>query len=299
MTFAANRYIITFGKFRHRPVHDGICGSAAAAMEYAMSDCEIFLSRLADKEALFSEIGNKLGLNSKSSDIFEFFRNKPEKCEIKLYVSNEKIENPELDKLVGCFSKSSDECGFPLEIIEDEFLNIIDSEGRITSEVKPRSLVHRDGDLHPTVHIWIIKRMDMGIYVLLQKRASCKDTHPNCFDVSAAGHVTEGDEFRISAVRELYEELGLEVTPEKLDFIGMQKNYSAETINGAVIKDNELSAVYLYNGIVHIDDLKLQASEVSEVCWAEIDELLSVMKRNAFRHCIRAEELFKIKKAVF
>ncbi len=60
-----------------------------------------------------------------------------------------------------------------------------------------------------------------------------------------------------------------------------------------------MSAVYLYHDDVKIENLTLQASEVSEVCWVEIDELLSVMKHGSVNHCINIDELYKIKKMVF
>ena len=58
-------------------------------------------------------------------------------------------------------------------------------------------------------------------------------------------------------------------------------------------------AVYICRENIDIEDLVLQSSEVSEVCWAEIDELLSVMKYEDIPNCISLEELDMIKKAVF
>lgn len=274
-------------------------------MEFIMSDCEIFLSRLAGKDELFIKTAEKLGFEGgnavSAGTLEELLSDVSVPSQYKIYVSDENIQNDYVTEITDIFKNAEKlNSNISLEIVEDEFLNIIDSEDRITSESKPRSLVHRDGDLHPTVHVWVIKRMDMGIYVLLQKRAETKDTHPGCYDVSAAGHVSQGDEFRESAVREINEELGLDVMPEKLDFIGLQKCSSRETTkSGSEIIDNELSAVYLYRRDVDIDELVLQASEVSEVCWAEVDELLSVMNRGDFKNCIYADELRKIKKAIF
>lgn len=264
-----------------------------------MSECEIFLNKLADKDELYAEISEKLCPCSDISDIAEFFCKLTSPLKIKLFVSNENVQNDEFNNIISCLRTCAENHDVQLEVYEDEFLNIIDGEDRITSESKPRSLVHRDGDLHPTVHIWIIKRMDMGIYVLLQKRAPEKETHPGCYDVSAAGHVSQGDEFRDAAVREVYEELGLTVLPEHLDFIGMKKRFFSETNDNREIIDNELSAVYLYRHDIDIDKLTISKSEVSEVCWAEIDELLSVMDKGNFKHCISSQELRMIKKAIF
>ena len=263
-----------------------------------MEDIEIFLSRLAAEDKLYEETANKLGF----ADITDKFKlagaiaEKGSPVSYKIYISNEELPNETIDEIKSVFTEAAEENNdISVEFISDEFLNIIDDRARITSASKPRSLVHRDGELHPTVHIWMIKRRDMGVFVLLQKRAHEKDINPDCYDVSAAGHVSQGDEFRYTALKEVHEELGLDIERSKLEFIGLKK---AEYSKGD-IHDNELVAVYICRESINIEDLVLQSSEVSEVCWAEIDELLSIMKYENIPNCISLEELDMIKKAVF
>ena len=130
--------------------------------------------------------------------------------------------------------------------------------------------------------------------MLLQKRAACKELHPNCYDVSAAGHVTEGGEYRKSAVRELYEELGIKSELKQLEFIGMHSSeYKSEKY-----WDRELTAVYIYHHPVDLSKLVLQESEVAEVCWVDLDECLAMIDSPQFKHCISKDELFMVKKAV-
>lgn len=264
-----------------------------------MKIIEIFLSRLDDSDILYSKTAVKLGKESGLTcydELLEELSAISEPTEAVVYVSDEELENEAVDEILTAFREASEKnANLSLRVAADEFVNIIDDSERITADSKPRSLVHRDGDLHPTTHVWIVEHKDMGVYVLLQKRSSEKLLHPGCYDVSAAGHVTQGGEFRESAVRELQEELGLDIQPQSLEFLGMVRN-SAESEG---MLDNELSAVYLYSEDVDIDSLVLQASEVSEVCWAEIDEILVLMKRGDLRHCISAKELEMIKKAVF
>lgn len=267
-----------------------------------MNESEILLSRLSEKDELLSGISAVFGAD-KITDYDKLNTILSETSEpvlFRIYVSNENITNEAIDKIIEIF-KAAEASGniVTTEIIEDEFLNIIDESGIITSKSKPRKLVHRDGDLHPTVHVWVMKRMDMGVYVVLQKRSDSKETHPGCYDVSAAGHVTQGDEFRTAAVRELYEELGIKITPEKLIHINNRISHYSDDSEGVSINDNEYCCIYLYHQNVNPDELVLRKSEVSEVCWAEVDELLSVMDKNIMKHCISADELKMIKKAVF
>ena len=263
-----------------------------------MEQLEIYLSKLASHDELYAETAKKLGAEhiSDGDELRGILNSVSDDIKFLIYESNEDMINDSVRDIIGIFSEAEkNNSHISMELIEDEFLNIIDSEAHITSESKPRSLVHRDGELHPAVHIWIIKRKDMGIYVLLQKRSHEKRIAPDCYDVSAAGHVGQGEEFRSTAVRETAEELGLKIHGSRLELIGLMKNcYTAEGIN-----DNELRAVYLCREEVDVDRLVLQSSEVSDVCWAEIDELLAVMDEGEFKHCISLEELALIKKAVF
>ena len=61
-------------------------------------------------------------------------------------------------------------------------------------KIKERSLVHEDGDIHGTVHIWIRRKTEKGYDLLLQKRSKEKDSFPGCYDISSAGHISAGDE---------------------------------------------------------------------------------------------------------
>lgn len=74
-----------------------------------------------------------------------------------------------------------------------EYFDIRDSAGNPTGEVKARSLVHRDGDIHGTSHVWLVrKNKKSGYDVLLQKRSDNKDSFPGCYDISSAGHLPAG-----------------------------------------------------------------------------------------------------------
>ena len=89
-----------------------------------------------------------------------------------------------------------------------ELFDVIDEDGNKTGQVKERGVAHRDGTLHATVHIWIVRpNQESGYDVLLQKRSECKDSNPGAYDISSAGHVSAGDELMESALREMEEEL--------------------------------------------------------------------------------------------
>ena len=85
-----------------------------------------------------------------------------------------------------------------------EFFDIRNKDGSLTGEVKERTLVHRDGDIHGTSHVWIVRQDEAGrCDLLLQKRSANKDAYPGCYDISSAGHLPAGQDFLPSALREM------------------------------------------------------------------------------------------------
>ena len=93
-----------------------------------------------------------------------------------------------------------------------EFFDILDENGNKTGKTKARAEVHRDGDWHKAVHIWIANNKDE---ILLQKRSPNKDSYPNMWDISSAGHLTAGDDSISEAIREIKEELNAEISIDK------------------------------------------------------------------------------------
>ena len=59
--------------------------------------------------------------------------------------------------------------------------------------------------------------------LLLQKRSVTKKSHPNCWDISGAGHIRAGESVIDGAIRELKEELGVEVEEKDLQYIATIK----------------------------------------------------------------------------
>ena len=92
----------------------------------------------------------------------------------------------------------------------EEYLDVIDENGVPTGKTVERSVAHREGFPHRTSHLWLVRRRNGRIQVLLQKRAMTK-SFPGCYDISSAGHIPAGQDFCPSAIRELQEELGVNV----------------------------------------------------------------------------------------
>ena len=182
---------------------------------------------------------------------------------------------------------------------EMEMFDVIDEKGMKTGIVKERGVVHREGALHATAHIWVARENEKSGYdILLQKRSARKDSHPGCYDISSAGHITAGDEVLTSALRELKEELGIEARSEQLQEIGIQyKNFEGE-FYGKPFRDNQRSILFLYKEPIDIETLTLQEEEIASVMWMDYEEALQAVRENTIPHCIYEEELRKVGKAL-
>lgn len=93
-----------------------------------------------------------------------------------------------------------------------EDLDVVDERDRVL-EVRPREFVHVNNLRHRAVHILIFNARGE---VFLQKRSPWKDRNPLLWDSSAAGHVDAGETYPGAARRETLEELGVELSLERI-----------------------------------------------------------------------------------
>ena len=172
-----------------------------------------------------------------------------------------------------------------------ELFDIVDGQGRPTGQTVTREQAHREGLRHRTSHVWILRKKNGIAQVLLQKRSDGKDSHPGCYDISSAGHIPAGQEFVVSALRELQEELGVNALPEQLIYCGQRQFRFEAEFHGRPFKDNQISNVYALWLDREPEDFTLQAEEVSEVRWFGFEEAVRAVTENRIPHCIYPEEL--------
>lgn len=160
---------------------------------------------------------------------------------------------------------------------------MLDPSGAPTGHRKLRRLVHADGDWHASVHIWLLHAGDGR--VLVQKRAACKDSFPNCWDVSCAGHISAGESVSAGAIAELAEELGIsppasESSDPFARFLRLICVMPREVISqqGRFI-DREHTSIFVCEGSWPAESLVLQAEEVECVEWMELERIIDSVRR--------------------
>ncbi|KAK1323065.1 Nudix hydrolase 3 [Acorus calamus] len=141
------------------------------------------------------------------------------------------------------------------------------------------SHVHRDGDYHRAVHVWIFSESTQEL--LLQRRADCKDSWPGLWDISSAGHISAGDSSLLTARRELEEELGITLPKDafELIFVFLQEC----VINDGLYINNEFNDVYLVTTLepIPLEGFTLQETEVSDVKYVHWTE---------YKNCLAKED---------
>ena len=150
----------------------------------------------------------------------------------------------------------------------DELINIYNGKGIATGEVCLKSEAHQKGLLHASIHVWIF---DKNKNILIQKRAGNKDSFPNMWDISVAGHISAGELPIISALREVEEEIGLVLNKDQLHFIGTSKK---NVVHHQNFIDNEIHFIYLCETEFQIDSLIIQKEEVSEIDMIHLNDLI-------------------------
>ena len=92
--------------------------------------------------------------------------------------------------------------------MSEEIFDVVNERDEVIDR-KPRGEVHARGLLHRAVHVLVFNSRGE---VFLQKRSMKKDRQPGVWDSSSSGHVDSGEHYDETAVRELREEIGLDLT---------------------------------------------------------------------------------------
>ena len=153
----------------------------------------------------------------------------------------------------------------------DEKIDVLDDRGFMTGEVAWKSEAHRLGLWHRCFHCWIAssKTPSGGPYLFVQRRAAGKETWPDRLDVTVGGHLGAGEEALEGGLREIEEELGLQVAAGDLLSLGTRR---AELEIPAGI-DREFQEVFLLVRSLSPEDLRLQEEEVAAVARIRLDDV--------------------------
>lgn len=150
-----------------------------------------------------------------------------------------------------------------------ERLDIYDYAGQRTGRTIDRREENHlhDGEYFLIVHVCVF---DTKGRLLIQQRHKPNDIRDGAWDVTVAGHVHSGETSQCAAMREAKEELGIDV-----DLTG-----KAPLMR--LTFDHGFDDIYVVIEDIPIETLHLQKSEVLDARYADRDEILSMLREDAF-----------------
>lgn len=152
---------------------------------------------------------------------------------------------------------------------QDEPFDVLDNEGRPTGVVKPRGEIHRDGDWHRGLHIWVwgfdAQRQP---FIMFQRRSQSKDTWPGALDVGVGGHFRAGETLN-ETVREAEEEIGLAAGVDEL--IPLGRRFIEDHGPGYI--DRELNEVFALRCDQPLTEYILHPGEVAGIVAIELTQV--------------------------
>ena len=152
-----------------------------------------------------------------------------------------------------------------------ELIDVLDEFGNKTGEVEERSEVYKKGLWHRSSHIWI---ENDNKEILVQRRNPNKSTFPNLWAISVAGHVDSGETSLDTAVRELKEEVNLDVDKSELEYLFTIKRIQPYKDSYLKVFDD----VYLLHRNIDVDDTKLQVEELTDIKYVYYEYLEKIFK---------------------
>jgi len=178
-----------------------------------------------------------------------------------------------------------------------EILDIVDEMGNPTGQTVERDIAHEEGIMHRTSHVWLVRKKQGRIQVLLQKRSETKESFPGCYDISSAGHIPAGMGFVESAIKELEEELGISACDGDLIFCGDRIVIWDDFFCFKPFHDRKYSRVFILWRDMAVDEFILEKEEIESVIWIDLDECIAAVENNKIKHCIYPDELKMVKDA--
>lgn len=156
-----------------------------------------------------------------------------------------------------------------------DLIDVLSLTGLRTGERLTRQEIHRLGKPHRAVHLYIVNLQNE---LLLQRRSSTVDHAQNQMSISLTGHVGTGEHSSCALRRELHEELGVNPSALRIDFLF---SYYQEAFLSDDYIDRQFNDVYFAKGDISYDMIRLNKSEVREVRFVPISLVLDMIRNGS------------------
>jgi isopentenyldiphosphate isomerase len=152
----------------------------------------------------------------------------------------------------------------------EELFDLVTHLGEPLGRSKPRAAVHRDGDWHRALHLWIFGVRDRTSFLIFQRRSMAKDTRPGALDPTVSGHYSAGETFE-HALREVEEEIGVTADPTALRRVGRRLSVNEQP---PALCDREVQDVVMWRWDEPLDTYSPGVAELDALIAVELQTLL-------------------------
>lgn len=167
-----------------------------------------------------------------------------------------------------------------MENTSNEIWDLYDENRMPAGRIHRRGDVMNKGEYHLVIHVCIFNSKNQ---LLIQQRQPFKSGWPNMWDVTVGGSALSGEDSRMAAERETFEEIGL-----KIDLSGIRPFFTINFPQG-------FDDYYIIEQEVDISELKLQEEEVQNVKWADKEEVLRMESEGTMIPYWVLDKLFEIR----
>jgi isopentenyldiphosphate isomerase len=159
--------------------------------------------------------------------------------------------------------------------MQEELIDIVTKLGKPTGKTALKLDIHKKGYYHNTAHIWLFNSKGD---ILLQQRAKSKLIYPLLWDVSVAGHIDSGETIIQGALREIKEEIDLDLNEDSLNKIGVFECFK-DYGNGFI--DNEFHHTFIARLNVSLEELTPQKEEVEALKLVTIEDFKLLLEHSS------------------
>lgn len=163
---------------------------------------------------------------------------------------------------------------------QNEMFPVVNAADEVIGQITRQEAHQRTDIIHRAVCILVFNDKDE---VLIQQRSMSKDKYPGTWELGVGGHVSYGDTYMATAIRELKEETGLGVTTADLHLLGkILIHFQTET---------EFWEVYRCN--IADKQIAINTEEVMATRFVSLDELSKMIMNPGIKWKPNAIRMFK------
>lgn len=150
-----------------------------------------------------------------------------------------------------------------------EFWELYDKNGNKINKIVKRGDKLNDDEFHIVVNAWV--KNDKGEFLITQR--SENKSFPLMWECTGGSALNDETPI-IAAIREVREELGIDVSEESAIFVGKTLRYYENC--------PDILYVYIFKSNSLLEDVKIQEEEVNDVMWASKEQIIDLYKKDKF-----------------